>query len=90
MVSNRCTGKLIVETNVRAFFQSQIAKAVNNQGLKARDDTVNYVVNLLMAFINAKALFDHRSIRGLLIQRFGVYKRHEQVNDVVNSIVARL
>lgn len=58
MVSNNCAGKLIVETNVRAFFQAQIAKAVNNQGVKASDDTVNYVVNLLMAFINAKALYE--------------------------------
>ena len=50
--------QLIVDTNVREFFQGLVTDAVANQHVETTDETVFYVVNLLVAFSDSRALFE--------------------------------
>jgi hypothetical protein len=58
MVSYRSNQELLVNTNVRGFFQDRVNTAVINQHLETTDDALNYVVNLLVSFTYAKELFE--------------------------------
>ena len=50
--------QLIVDTNVREFFQGLVTDAVANQHVETTDETVFYVVNILVAFSDSRALFE--------------------------------
>lgn len=58
---------LIVDTNVRAFFQELVSDAVTHQQLDTSEETVYYVVNLLVSFTDARTLYD-RTPDGLMIK----------------------
>lgn len=49
---------LIVDTNVREFFHGLVTDAVNHQGIETRTETIYYVVNLLVSFADARALYE--------------------------------
>jgi len=50
--------QLIVDTNVREFFQGLVNDAVANQHVETTEETVYYVVNLLVAFSDSRVLFE--------------------------------
>jgi hypothetical protein len=50
-------GSLITDMNVREFFRDSVRDALNHQKLDAAEDTVFYVVNLLVYFSRAENLF---------------------------------
>ena len=50
--------RLIVDTNVREFFQGLVTGAVENQHVEASEETVYYVVNLLVGFSDSRTLFE--------------------------------
>ena len=50
--------RLIVDTNVREFFQGLVNDAVANQQVETTEETVYYVVNLLVAFSDSRVLFE--------------------------------
>ncbi len=54
---NRRTSKLIVDMNVREYFQKTVSKAVLNQRLNATEDAIFYLVNLLTTFADANTLY---------------------------------
>lgn len=58
---------LIVDTNVREFFQGLVTDAVTHQKLDTREETVYYVVNLLVSFADARKLYE-RTPDGLMIK----------------------
>ena len=49
---------LIVDTNVREFFCGRVAEAVSHQGIETSDETIYYVVNLLVSFADARTLYE--------------------------------
>lgn len=49
--------RLIVDTNVREFFQGLVTDAAANQQLETTEETLYYVVNLLVGFSDSRALF---------------------------------
>ena len=59
--------KLITKTSIQEYFKSSVADALDNQNVKAGDDTVYYVVNLLTAFTRAEELFE-RTPEGVMIR----------------------
>ena len=67
MVSYHHDGNLIVDTNVEEFFQDRVTEAIGNQNLRATEEVVHYVVNLLTAYTNAKALYEETP-DGLMIK----------------------
>jgi len=54
---DRRTSKLIVDMNVREYFQKTISKAVLNQSIDATKDTIYYLVNLLTTFADADKFY---------------------------------
>ena len=50
--------RLIVDTNVREFFQGLVTDAVANQHVETTEETVYYVVNLLVGFSDSRVLFE--------------------------------
>ncbi len=50
---------LITGMNVREYFHDSVATAIGNQQVKATDETVFYLVNLLTLFSRSDALYDH-------------------------------
>lgn len=52
------TPGVIANASVREFFQESVASAMDRQRLKASDDTVYYVVELLTSFTRSDELFD--------------------------------
>ena len=67
MVQNNFNKDLILDTNVRELFQDLVATAVANQQVTASEDTLHYVVNLLVSFADTKQLFE-RSPQGLTLK----------------------
>ena len=49
---------IIVDTDVRIFFQTLVDDAVTNQHIDASDETVIYLVNLLTTFTHTQALYE--------------------------------
>lgn len=49
---------LITGMNVREYFHDSVATAIGNQQVKATDETVFYLVNLLTLFSRTEELFD--------------------------------
>jgi hypothetical protein len=50
--------RLIVDTNVREFFQGLVNDAVANQHVETTEETLYYVVNLLVAFSDSRVLYE--------------------------------
>lgn len=57
MVSANVNKRVIVGTNVREFFRGLVTAAAANQQLRAADDTLHYLVNLLAAFAHTETLY---------------------------------
>ncbi len=49
---------LIVDTNVREFFQGLVSEAVVKQQVAATEETQYYVVNLLVSFADTRTLYE--------------------------------
>ena len=49
---------IVAAGNVRDFFRESVHQAVANQGVKADDHTVHYVVNLLTLFSRSEEFFE--------------------------------
>lgn len=58
---------LITETSIQEYFKSSVTDALDNQHVKAGDDAVYYVVNLLTSFTRAEELFE-RTPEGVMIR----------------------
>ena len=58
---------LITGMNVREYFHDSVATALGNQQVKAADETVFYIVNLLTLFSRADALYE-RTPDGVMIR----------------------
>ncbi len=58
---------LIVDTNVREFFQGLVHDAIAKQQVDAADETLYYVVNLLVSFTDTRTLYD-KTPEGLMIR----------------------
>jgi hypothetical protein len=54
MVSDRSNRELLVNTDIRGFFYDSVVQAVTNQHLKATDNALSYLVNLLASFTHAE------------------------------------
>lgn len=67
MVTHVRDEQLITETSLQEYFQSSVSDALDKQNVKARDDTIHYVVNLLTSFSRAERLFD-RTPDGVMIR----------------------
>jgi hypothetical protein len=67
MTANTHDEQLITETSLQEYFQTSITDALENQKLKAREDTIHYVVNLLTSFSRAEKLFE-RTPDGMMIR----------------------
>lgn len=50
--------RLVSEVKVTEFFQGSVTNALSNQNTQASDDTVYYIVNLLISFIPADRLYE--------------------------------
>ena len=50
--------RVLTQVDVRQFFQEAIQSAVTNQQVRAREETLCYLVNLLTGFIRADQLFE--------------------------------
>ncbi|MDX1607025.1 MAG: hypothetical protein R3202_12585 [Candidatus Competibacterales bacterium] len=57
---------MILDTNVQAFFQGVVSEAVEKQSIAASEETVHYVVNLLVSFTDTRTLYE-RTPDGLMI-----------------------
>jgi len=57
MLSQHPSDALIVDIDVKAFFQEKVASAAANQRLDASDESLHYVVNLLGTFTHSRELF---------------------------------
>jgi hypothetical protein len=67
MVTSARDEQLITETSLQEYFQSSVSDALDNQNVKAGDDTIHYVVNLLTSFSRAERLFE-RTPDGMMIR----------------------
>jgi hypothetical protein len=67
MVTSARDEQLITETSLQEYFQSSVSDALDNQNVKAGDDTIHYVVNLLTSFSRAEQLFE-RTPDGMMIR----------------------
>lgn len=52
------SNSVISDVNAIEFFQESVADALSNQNIKASDDTVYYIVNLLTHFVRADEFFE--------------------------------
>jgi len=55
---------LIVDMNVTEYFKDSLNSALSRQKVKAEEDTVHYVVNLLGWFVRAENLFPQSQLGG--------------------------
>jgi len=67
MVTSARDEQLITETSLQEYFQGSVSDALDNQNVKAGDDTIHYVVNLLTSFSRAERLFE-RTPDGMMIR----------------------
>lgn len=59
--------KLLTRQDAREYFQDAVQSALFNQKLSASDESVVYIVNLLLAFLRSERLFD-KTPDGLMIK----------------------
>jgi hypothetical protein len=73
--------KVILQKNLRHFFQESVHQALKNQHLQAQEYTVVYLVNLLTSFSRSENLFELEPTSGGLALRplAGFY------NDAINA-----
>lgn len=58
MIPDTPTDRLITGTNIQEFFQDSVTEALTHQEIRAREDTICYVVNLLTAFTRSEDLYE--------------------------------
>jgi len=58
MLSQRPSDALILDTDIKAFFQDKVETAATNQRLEVSEDSLHYVVNLLTTFSHSRELFE--------------------------------
>lgn len=67
MLSNHHAEKLIASGDVKGFFKDSLSEVVHNRSIEAKDDTLAYLVNLLVAFTRVDAGF-HRNFDGATLK----------------------
>ncbi len=58
MVSDRSSQELLINTDIRGFFYASVSEAVANQHVKATDNALSYLVNLLASFTHAEQVLE--------------------------------
>ena len=61
MTRDSASGRIMPSTNVREFFRDSVDEALSRQKVRADDDTVHYVVNLLTLFARAEELYEDQA-----------------------------
>jgi hypothetical protein len=58
MISGSNGGSVIAHTSLRAYFHQELNEALTHQQVRAEDETVHYLTNLLTVFTRSEALFE--------------------------------